>query len=218
VYTIEILYRVGARHNDIHLGNVMMVREPHVENKIMRFLYLTRHQNGKGSERQRREYQYDVPLYLWQPRIYDFDRVFKHNWTSRMNDVKEEFATSISPSAVVDRFPWHDPKIDTAELNVTKVLQHIRNAAQRYGNTNLQLAMRNISLGESILKGLVQKYNLNRRTWSDYYIPVKRDREQDISSEVRSPEMIILSNLGPEFAMNQSNRPEFIANMRNLYR
>ena len=211
VYTIEVLYRVGARHNDIHLGNVMMIRQPVTAGKNMRIIYLTR--------RERREYQYDLPLYEWQPRIYDFDRVFKRSWP-RMKNVKNTLSSGISPAPVLNRFPWHDPKIDTAEFNVTKVLQHIRNAANRTGNDKLKLAVRNITQDKSDLKGFVRTYNLHMKTWFDYYLPVHRmyDKEQNISSNLNSPEFVILTKLGPEFPVNKEASPTFTANMHNIYR
>ena len=210
VYTIEVLYRVGARHNDIHLGNVMMVRQPPAINRKMRIVYITR--------KERNEFQYDLPLYEWQPRIYDFDRVFKHNW-HRMSNVKNTFTNSLSPDPVLNRFPWHDPKIDTAEFNVTKVLQHIRNAANRNGDAKLKLAVSNITKDRTNLKGFVRAYDLNVRTWFDYYLPVHRayNKEQNISGNLNSPEFVILTKLGPEFPLTPGD-PAFLANMRNLYR
>lgn len=209
VYTVEVLYRIGARHNDIHLGNVMMVRERQAAGQTMRIVYLTR---------DLREFEYDLPLYGWQPRIYDFDRVFKRDWKTRMHKVQTPYRKTLSPSAVTARFPWHDPKIDSSEMNVTKLLRHIRNAASRNAYSNLSLAVRNISINSDHLRGLFRKHSLNRKTWFEYYIPVDgRDREINISSDVQSSEMIILTNLGPEFPKSNSNNPFAVANMRHLY-
>ena len=176
----------------------------------MRIVYITR--------KERNEFQYDLPLYEWQPRIYDFDRVFKYNW-QRMSNVKNIFSSSLSPDAVLNRFPWHDPKIDTAEFNVTKVLQHIRNAANRSGNSKLKLTVSNITKDRTNLKGFVRTYDLNMRTWFDYYLPVhlRYDKEQNISGNLNSPEFVILTKLGPEFPTTPG-APAFLANMRALYR
>lgn len=210
VYTIEVLYRVGARHNDIHLGNVMMMRQPQAMGRKMRIIYLTRNE--------RQEFQYDLPLYEWQPRIYDFDRVFKKKWP-RMEDVRNNYAGNLLPKPVLNRFPWHDPKIDTADFNVTKVLQHIRNAANRNGSSQLKLAVTNITKDRSNLKGFVRTYKLAQREWFDYYLPVHRsyDKEQNITGNLNSPEYVIVSKLGPEFPITPMT-PAVIANMRNLYR
>ena len=224
VYTIEVFYRIGARHNDIHLGNVMMVKQPGGSRKTMRIIYLSR---------QFTEHIYDLPMFEWQPRIYDFDRVFKSKWPRlvatqlqtqgrMLPNVINEFANRLatSPSAVTNRFPWHDEKINTADFNVMKVLQHIRNAANRNQNRNLTAAIADLTLTRRAIIGLKQMHGLNNRTWFDYYIPESRrtQKETNISQSLKSPEDMILMSLGPQFKGSRKRRPDLTVSMHGIYK
>lgn len=222
VYTIEVFYRIGARHNDIHLGNVMMVKQPGGSRKSMRIVYMTR----RFQER-----LYDLPMFEWQPRIYDFDRCFKKDWPRLVTQqlankghmlpaVINNFAGRLSPHPVTNRFPWHDPTIDTSDFNVMKVLQHIRNAANRNQNRNLSAAVANLTLTPRAVQEIKRQYGLNSRTWLNYYIPESRrtQLEANITRSLKSPEDMILHSLGPAFPFRRKFKPDLTVNMRHIYK
>lgn len=113
VYTVEVMRRVGLRHNDLHLNNVLVVRTPPTD---IAFTFRTR--TGKWR-------QWTLTGVRFRPLIFDFDRATK---LPPDPNVRLRNAWNFRPphDAVTNRFHWHDPTVRTEKMNMFKLAQLIR--------------------------------------------------------------------------------------------
>jgi hypothetical protein len=115
LYTIEIMYRVGLRHNDMHLNNIFIIQCPKTTFEIK---YVTR---------DNRSFNFFLHDVKYMPLFFDNDRATK---LSPLPGVKFRHAHRFAPknhTAVTARFHWHNPQHRTEKLNMYKLMQHVRN-------------------------------------------------------------------------------------------
>ena len=119
LYTIEVMYRVGLRHNDMHLNNIFLLHCPSTTYEIK---YVAR------DGRMFTFFLYDVN---YIPLFFDNDRATKldpkpYNVTRAVTFHQAHVFTPKSHEAVTARFHWHNPQHRTEKLDLYKLMQHIR--------------------------------------------------------------------------------------------
>ena len=67
LYTIEVFYRVGLRHVDLHDGNVLMIRDRRPRPVAVHYVL------REGGE----VLPLGLPATAWTPRVFDYDRSIK---------------------------------------------------------------------------------------------------------------------------------------------
>lgn len=115
LYTIEVMYRVGLRHNDMHLNNIFIIQCPITAFEIK---YVTRDS---------RRFNFILHDVRYMPLFFDNDRATK---LTPLSGVKFRQAHQFAPknhTAVTTRFHWHNPQHRTEKLDMYKLMQHIRN-------------------------------------------------------------------------------------------
>lgn len=133
LYALEVNYRVGIRHNDLHLHNLMVVRCGKSDKGIV---YLNRDKDKK------------ITINLKECRfivkIFDNDRVTK---LSSVNlHIPSRLRREINPSPVLKLFPWHEPSVFTEKLDLFKIMQHLRDVSTSSLYMQTLLHVLNISL------------------------------------------------------------------------
>jgi len=144
LYAIEVNYRVGIRHNDLHVHNVMILfcdtKPGH-----KKLTYLSRNKNKKSS------------LLMHNCRFivkfFDNDRATK--LAAKNDNINGTYHSNYDPKPVLDLFPWHQPAVYTEKLDMFKIMQHIRDDTKSIFLKNL-LESLNVSLSES------EKYEISR--------------------------------------------------------
>lgn len=115
LYTIEIMYRVGLRHNDMHLNNIFIIQCPKTTFEI------------KYVRRDNDKFNFFLHNVKYIPLFFDNDRATK---LSPLPGVRFRHAHHFTPkshTAVTARFHWHNPQHRTEKLDMYKLMQHIRN-------------------------------------------------------------------------------------------
>jgi hypothetical protein len=184
LYTLEVLHRIGVRHNDLHPGNIMMV--PSDSNKPLVLEYVTR--NGE-------RHHYHLPKMKWVPRIYDFDRVFK----LRRRDVRPEFRGGLNARPVLNRWDWYNPSLDTPSLNALKLYTHLNREVRRSGLSALVKITSPLSLTTAERSRLEREHSFDERLWRKYHIATGRGAEAEVnmSNHVPDIEVVLMKLLRP---------------------
>lgn len=164
LFTLEVFYRIGLRHNDLHPGNILMFpgnSEP---------VYL--HYTSRDGNTTR---TYEMPNNKgWQPRIYDFDRAFKR----RRYDLRNEFDSSISSNAVTNRWKWYTEK-NTIDYNAFKLYSHLGREIKRSQLHHLYNIIDPIYMPDSRRKQIQKDKQLSERLFLKYHILTNGNREID---------------------------------------
>jgi len=113
LYAIEVNYRIGVRHNDLHLHNVMI---QFCSRKTKNLIYLNRKKNTQTT--------LTMNNCSFMVKLFDNDRVTKLK--SKNENVNNLYQSSYNPRAVLKLFPWHEPAVYTEKLDMFKIMQHIR--------------------------------------------------------------------------------------------
>lgn len=73
-YTFHAMFLVGLSQNDMHPGNVLMVRNPALATRkaVRKYVYLRRKRDGTVLE-----HEFYLPVTRWEPRVFDMDRAIK---------------------------------------------------------------------------------------------------------------------------------------------
>ena len=145
LYAIEVNYRVGIRHNDLHVHNIMIQYCKRVDKKLV---YLDRTKTNKR------------PILMnncsFSVKLFDNDRVTKLR--AKNNNVSNTYQVNYDSKPVLNLFPWHEPSVYTEKLDLFKVMQHIRDDSRSSYLTSLVSSL-NVSLSrrekkkKSILHG-----------------------------------------------------------------
>tara|TARA_Y100001936_G_scaffold242887_1_gene280883 strand:- start:2508 stop:3632 length:1125 start_codon:yes stop_codon:yes gene_type:complete len=117
LYAIEVNYRLGIRHNDLHLNNIL-VRKCKPRNE--KLVYLTRDKKSKYDL-----YLNDVDFHIL---IYDFDRVTK--MSPQNKNIMSKFKAFWSSTPVTNLFPWQEPFLYTEKLDLFKIMQLLRESTE----------------------------------------------------------------------------------------
>jgi hypothetical protein len=135
LYAIEVNYRVGIRHNDLHVHNIMIQYCKLADKKLV---YLDRTKTIKR------------PIFMnncsFSVKLFDNDRVTKLR--AKNNNVSNTYQVGYDSKPVLNLFPWHEPKVYTEKLDLFKVMQHIRDDSRSTYLTNLVSSL-NVSLSNS---------------------------------------------------------------------
>jgi hypothetical protein len=118
LYAIEVNYRVGIRHNDLHVHNVMILFCPTRQTKKINYL------NRNKIER-RSIFMYNCSFMI---KFFDNDRVTKLG--AKNKNVNSVYQKDYDPKPVLNLFPWHEPAVYTEKLDLFKIMQHIRDDSQ----------------------------------------------------------------------------------------
>lgn len=118
LYAIEVNYRVGIRHNDLHVHNVMIQLCRSRRNK--KISYLGRNKNDKKTI-----FMYNCSFIV---KLFDNDRVTKLG--AKNKNVTSVYQQHYDPKPVLNLFPWHEPSVYTEKLDLFKIMQHIRDDTQ----------------------------------------------------------------------------------------
>ena len=170
LYTIEIMYRVGLRHNDMHLNNIFIITCPRTTFEIK---YVTR---------DNRYFSFFIHDVNYIPLFFDNDRATK---LSPLPGVKFHHAHNFAPrnhTAVTTRFHWHNPQHRTEKLNMYKLMQHVRNTVINTSpiyriirNTCYNSSKRRHCLSEgSALRHKIAK-NVQQSAFRNYHLPLNKN-------------------------------------------
>jgi hypothetical protein len=170
LYTIEVMYRVGMRHNDMHLNNIFIIQCPKTTFEIK---YVTR---------DFRRFTFFLHNVQYMPLFFDNDRALK---LSPLPGVKFRHAHQFAPknhTAVTARFRWHNPQHRTEKLNMYKLMQHIRNVT--VNTSPVYRIIRNICYNgskkkyclseKSAVKNRIAKY-VQKSAFQNYHLPLKKN-------------------------------------------
>ncbi len=135
LYAIEVNYRLGIKHNDLHEHNVMIKKCRRVDKKLV---YLNR-----TKDITKLIFMNNCSFFV---KLFDNDRVTKLG--AKNKNVSNAYQTSYDSKPVLDLFPWHEPSVYTEKLDLFKIMQHIRDDSQSDYLTKL-LASLNVSLSNS---------------------------------------------------------------------
>jgi hypothetical protein len=113
LYALEVNYRIGYRHNDLHTNNIMIKICPPETKKI---IYLSRQTKNKTN------------IFMKQcsfiVKLFDNDRATKLKPKNHL--VKSSFEQRFDPKPVLNLFPWHEPLVYTEKLDLFHIMQDIR--------------------------------------------------------------------------------------------
>jgi hypothetical protein len=166
LYTLETMYRIGMRHNDLHLSNVFVQRLK--TPTVVDITYRTR----RGSIRKFKLRVKFIPL------VYDLDRAFKQtplNTNVSMDGVKQNLSSvnndgfRVAPTAVTNRFPWHKYIPSGEKHNLFKVMQHLRDASLKLDplQPELKRVMTGTRVGDKWLAHDIKKLKRREQSTSD---------------------------------------------------
>lgn len=110
LYAIEVNFRIGVRHNDLHLHNVLIRKCPSIMNYHL--MYVTR---------DKKKYKIEMPNCDIMTLFFDNDRVTK--LPPRNSKILNIFKCDHSPQPVLNLFPWHEPRVRTERLDLFKIMQ-----------------------------------------------------------------------------------------------
>lgn len=220
LYALEVLWRVGIRHNDMHTKNILMVATPpSMLGGYRRFEYLPRDSTAYTT--------FDIPVMRYEPMIFDVDRAFKFE----PSNSRVRIGTgSMNTSPVTDRWWWHDPAHGVGSFDMHKVLQQLRHGAgegtplRRVLETCYTLSNKKgvcLSLPRSRYSESTNSLNMS---WiNKYMIPVNRTTNKEIVPksvwhQSATPDFFI-TRLSSRFKKGVSPRPRIVdtATMRPLY-
>lgn len=135
LYAIEVNYRVGIRHNDLHVHNIMIQYCTRADKKLV---YLDRTKTIKR------------PIWMnncsFLVKLFDNDRVTKLR--AKNNNITNTYQENYDSKPVLNLFPWHEPSVYTEKLDLFKVMQHIRDDSRSNYLTSLVSSL-NVSLSKS---------------------------------------------------------------------
>lgn len=91
LYTIECFNRLNFKHNDLHLGNILILKYPTKTNKSRQYCVY--------DQKKKKEIYYELPFNTgWDTRIIDFDR----SWKGSATGVKNKFTKKIDNPSLTD--------------------------------------------------------------------------------------------------------------------
>lgn len=135
LYAIEVNYRVGIRHNDLHVHNVM-IQKCRMTDKNLVYLNRTK-------EKKEKLFMNNCSFLV---KFFDNDRVTKLG--AKNKNVSKTYQNSYDSKAVLNLFPWHEPSVYTEKLDLFKIMQHIREGSQSDYLRQLVVSL-NVSLSTS---------------------------------------------------------------------
>lgn len=134
LYAIEVNYRVGIRHNDLHVHNIMIQYCKRADRKLV---YLNRNKSKR------------IPIFMnncgFLVKLFDNDRVTK--LAAKNNNVNKFYQEKYDSKPVLNLFPWHEPSVYTEKFDLWKIMQHIRDDSNSDYLTELVSSL-NVSLGK----------------------------------------------------------------------
>lgn len=202
-YAIEVNFRVGIRHNDLHLHNVMIQFCPQRDTKNL--IYLNRSKDMKKTITMN-----NCSFFV---KLFDNDRVTKLG--AKNKNVNSIYKTNYDPKPVLDLFPWHESAVYTEKLDMFKIMQHIRDDSLSPFLDNL-LASLNVSFSKAEKKKKSMLHG--QKNFMTYLLVTDRKVRREplaprCSVTKTSDDACTMGNLGgtkPTFPnwLNQLNSPE----------
>jgi hypothetical protein len=181
LYTIEVMYRVGIRHNDMHLNNIFIIScAAPITYSIS---YVRR--DGERATHYLRDVRH-IPL------IFDNDRATKlspqHNVT--FHHAHDFYTTNHTP--VTNLFYWHNPLHRTEKLDMYKLMHHLRDATSGRSSAMHDLVRdlcyfesgKRVCLTQDIKTRSELRKEFKSNAFDDYHIPLKKSRTGSIAKEV----------------------------------
>tara|TARA_B100001778_G_scaffold330046_1_gene331940 strand:- start:1183 stop:2346 length:1164 start_codon:yes stop_codon:yes gene_type:complete len=204
LWAIEVYYRIGMRHNDLHLQNVL-ISFCTPRDRILNYISRRGKQHVIILKR--------CPIMLT---IFDNDRVIKANAPNLKNS---KLAPATSPGPVTNLFPWHDPMLKTERLDLFKVLQELRKTATHKGELykllkNLCVQGRCATMSSKGENRMTRIYKANN--FRQYHMLLNDNRREfHIPQWIGTAESYLLEIAAP-FVTESKNGP-FFADLANLY-
>ena len=215
LWVIETFHRIGMRHNDLHLKNVLVVSCPET---LRRMRYVTR----DGT---------DMNVFFKSPFVcmfFDNDRVFKLRAPKLPGvQVRRNLRNAANTKAVTDLFPWHTPSIVTEKFDLWKILQHLREkspeGALKEEIRNMCLYNRCVTLSGDAKKRVLNNRGYRKSNFMEYHLLTSANNRKEFEEPKwvdtsQAYLLYIIKRLGkPKFT--RSNRFQWInfADMLNLY-
>ena len=164
LYALEVNYRLGIRHNDLHLHNVMI---QFCDNSDKVLKYLTRNKVLKKNILMKN--------CTFMIKLFDNDRVTKLEPKNELVDSKT-FWKEIDSRPVLNLFPWHEPSVYTEKLDLFKIMQHIREDTKSH-----KLKKMIIDLHVSLSQSTKQKLSLmhGRNNFMNYHLVTVKNKRKE---------------------------------------
>ena len=134
-YTLECFNRIGFRHNDLHLGNILVLENPP---EIRDNLRLFRYKDMRGKQK-----VIKIPYGRWDIRIFDLDRAQKSTAPSS-NDYSFLLKNTISSKKHSSLFTPKNSTKPLSNKNVKPVFkkEYVLNVSDKISNKRTRLISR----------------------------------------------------------------------------
>lgn len=149
LYAIEINFRIGLRHNDLHECNIMVQLCTPRENHL---LYLTRDKTT--------ETLITMQRCSFLIKMFDNDRTTKLQ--PKNNKIVSNYQQYVNSSPVTNLWPFYEPSVYSNKFDLFNIMQYVRNNVKsRYMKSILEPL--NVSLKQSELIAQATRYNNVRK-------------------------------------------------------
>lgn len=155
LYAIEVNFRLGVRHNDMHLSNMMVQFCP--ARRTSGLYYVSRKKDWGQTILMR-----DCNVRL---KIFDWDRGTKQ--VPKNAAVKGEFGRKLDPKPVSDLWPWYEPSVYTEKFDLFKTMQEISHHTPSDHMIHLLASLR-VALSEAEMMRVLPMHG--RRDFIEYYM------------------------------------------------
>lgn len=190
LYAIEVNFRIGIRHNDLHMKNILIRPCPPRDYHL---IYVTRDRKNKK--------RIEMPNCDIMTLIFDNDRVTK--LAPKNSTIDKIFGSHPSPKPVTNLFPWHEPRVRTERLDLFKVMQqiydHVKSNYMRTLLKDLKLSFSSSEL-KNIQNKLAQGVNLVKLDFQRFYLITNATRPGSNASHHKEP-------LAPPCSQTTNNLP-----------
>lgn len=209
LYAIEVNYRIGIRHNDLHAHNVMIL---FCDTGHKKLTYLSRNKDKKTTI-----LMHNCRFIV---KFFDNDRVTK--LSAKNGNINDTYHNNYDPKPVLDLFPWHQPSVYTEKLDLFKIMQHIRDDTKSIILKNLVKSL-NVSLSESE-KYEISKFHGQNNFLRYHLVTAKSKRQEPLaarcsrtkSSDACTTKNIRTSSTFPKWLDNMNSSEKALMMIANL--
>jgi hypothetical protein len=212
LYALEVNYRLGIRHNDLHDNNIMV---RHCKSTTIVLKYITRNKLTTILS---------LPDCTFMIMLFDNDRVTKQQ-AANATVTKNLFRGPLNPDPVLQLFPFFEPSLYTEKLDLFKIMQIIRhNVKTKYMKTLLA----KMTLSELKLKKISESFTTKqaRENFNHYFLVTRNGKRKEPTTlpswleQLNSTEDALLGMTKHGFIQHgliQPQKDSLVADLSKLY-
>ena len=183
LYAIEVNFRLGIRHNDLHEHNIM-IKKCTPETKTL--LYLNRNKD--------KETLISMQNCSFLVKMFDNDRVTK--LSPKNKQIKHTYHGSFDSKPVLNLFPWHEPAVYTEKFDLFKIMQHIQDDSKSSYLSGL-LSSLHVSFPYHIKKRLSKEHGSTNFMRYHLVTNKTRDRKEPFAESCNFTRKNVACTVGP---------------------